>query len=200
MSSPASHALRGELLHSSSQDLFFLSSLACFVFTPQGLPEASENSWKTLWRVFLHILSSSRLWATVGAILGMSGIRIAPSPHDGLGHAFSSSACHSRSPAHGGEPERGTDPPRHTQDIWRTVSEDSASHVCQTGECVFRGNTATSSDNAAVRGGCHVWSRRRFFAVGQDIDLPTRPVLSTTHVMFVCQSRPDRVSSLDTHA
>ena len=91
-------------------------------------------------------------------------------------------------------------PPRHTQDIWRTVSEDSASHVCQTGECVFRGNTATSSDNAAVRGGCHVWSRRRFFAVGQDIDLPTRPVLSTTHVMFVCQSRPDRVSSLDTHA
>lgn len=56
------------------------------------------------------------------------------------------------------------------------------------------------SDNAAVRGGCHVWSRRRFFAVGQDIDLPTRPVLSTTHVMFVCQSRPDRVSSLATHA
>ena len=91
-------------------------------------------------------------------------------------------------------------PPRHTQGFRRTVSEDSAPHVCQTGECVFRGNTATSSDDAAVRGGCHVWSRRRFFAVGQDIDLPTRPVLSTTHVMFVCQSRPDRVSSPATHA
>ena len=78
------------------------------------------------------------------------------------------------------------------------MSEDSAPHVCQTGECVFVGeHSDILSDNAAVRGGCHVWSRRRFFAVGQDIDLPTRPVLSTTHVMcraslvpIVCPASP----------
>lgn len=88
MSSPASHALRGEPLHSSSQDLLFLSSLACFVFTPQGLPEVSEDSWKTLWRIFLHILSSSRLWPPWGDT-GQSLTRIAPSPHGAFERALS---------------------------------------------------------------------------------------------------------------
>ena len=170
------------------------------MFSPLDFPEPLEEPRRREGRFSFFLLHVPPSLGHRGAILGFISQE---SPHPRMGP----SSAHYLSNAHIPVPlltvvsQSGeqTPPPAHAGHLIALCLK-TVRPTCAKQESACRGDTATSSDDAAVRGGCHVWSRRRFFAVGQDIDLPTRPVLSKTHVMCRASLVPIVCLSPATHA
>lgn len=107
------------------------------MFSPLGSQRLQENLLEGKEGFPSSSSKFLRLWATVGRYWACLP-RESPHPRMGPSSAHYLSNAHIPVPLLTVVSQSGEQtPPRHTQGNQRTVSEDSASHVCQTGESVF---------------------------------------------------------------